>query len=202
MLGIWGLGFPEATLAVMHLLHSAAMGTEVIDERDHQIQGKVAESVLDPDRGKSVAFLIRSPFSPSPLLLQTLDVLTWGQRIHIREPEVMGPPEDIVRLAPFLQDRRPLIGQRILTKSGAILGRCSDAQFNTEHFALEWIFPRTAFFFKGTPIPASDILEVTEEAIIVKDQTPKEEKAPTEEIPVAPKLDPVITPAAGRTAKP
>src|SRR3989344_3206979 len=159
----------------MHLLRSAAIGTEVIDERDHQVQGVVSDIVLDADRGKLVALLIDAPASQDLLALQVDDVISWGQRIHIREGEVLGSPQEIIRLVPFLEDKRTIIGQAIQTKSGVLLGKCSDIQFDCEHFTLEWLFPRH-FLRKGTPLPASDILEVTEEAIIVKDQTPKEEK--------------------------
>ena len=120
---------------------------------------------------------------------------SWGQRIHIGESDILMPPQEIIRLASFLEDKRKVMGQIIQTKSGVTLGKCSDVQFDSEHFTLEWIFPRH-FLRKGTPLPASDILEVTEEAIIVKDQTPKEEKleAPVEETPLIPKIEPVITP--------
>ena len=182
----------------MHLLHSPAIGTEVIDEADHQLQGVVAEILLDPDRGKIVALFIASPLSRDFLVLQTQDILSWGQRIHIAEAERIAPPQDILRLAPFLEEKRKMLGQRIQTKSGIVIGKCVDFQFNAERFNVEWIFPRK-LLRKGIPLPATDILEVTEEAIIVKDQTPKEEKAPVEERVEAPKLEPVITPAPGRS---
>src|SRR3989344_5056065 len=182
----------------MHILHSTALGTEVIDETDHQLQGVVADLLLDPDRGKIVALLIASPLSPDLLALQTQDIISWGQRIHIAEGERLGPPQEILRLEPFLEEKRKVLGQQIRTKSGVIMGKCADIQFNAERFNLEWIFPRK-FLRKGIPLPATDILEVTEEAIIVKDQTPKEEKAPVEERVEAPKLEPVITPAPGRS---
>lgn len=184
----------------MHLLRSQALGTEVMDEVEHQIQGRVHDLLPDPDRGTIVGFLIRTTFFPGLLVLQTQDILSWGTRVHIRETEVMGPPEDIVRLQPFLQDHRRMVGQRIETKSGLSLGTCNDLQFNTDHFDIEWIFPRK-FLRKGIPLPASDIVEVTPKAIIVKDQTPKEEKVlADDEETKQPVLDPVIAPAPGRTA--
>ena len=179
----------------MHLLRSNALGTEVIDELDHQIQGVIRDLLIDPDRGKIVACSVQTPFAPEPLLLQTQDILSWGKRVHIREKESMGPVDDMLRLQPFLQDERPLISQRIRTKGGISLGKCKDIQFNTEHFEVEWLFPRK-FLRKELPLPASDILEITKEAIIVKDQTPREEKVTAEERDVAPAVESVIAPAA------
>lgn len=182
-------------LAVMHLLRSQALGTEVMDEAEHHVQGKVADLLLDADRGKVIALLVRQLFSPTLLALQTQDILSWGARVHIREPEVLAPPEDIVRLQTTLHDRRPIIGQRIRTKEGTCVGRCVDLQFSTDHFEIEWIFPRK-FLWKGTPLPASDILEITEEAIIMKDHGQREEKEfAAEERAKQPTLEPVLTPA-------
>ena len=193
--GVWCLGFLAYSRRAMHLLRSHALGTEVIDELDHQIHGVIGDPLIDPDRGKIVAFFVKTPSSPEPLLLQTQDILSWGKRVHIREPESMGPVDDMLRLQPFLQDDRPLISQRIRTKSGVTLGKCRDIQFNTEHFEVEWLFPRK-FLKKALPLPASDILEITKEAIIVKDQTPREEKVSVEEGEAATAIDSVIAPAA------
>lgn len=158
------------------------------------MQGIVADLLLDPDRGKLVALLVHSPASSALLALQIADILSWGKRIHIQDAERLWLPREIIRLAPFLEGKRRIIGQRIQTQSGVLLGKCVDIQFDAEHFTLEWIFPRR-FLRKGIPLPASDILEITEQAIIVKDQTPKEEKIPAaaEEVPET-KLEPVTTP--------
>lgn len=180
----------------MHLLRSQAIGTEVIDEVEHHVQGRVADFIFDPDRGHMVALLVRSPFSSALLALQTQDILSWGTRVHIREPDVLSPPEDIVRLQSFLDDPRRIHGQRIETRGGLLLGRCTDLQFTVDHFDLEWIFPRK-FLRKGIPLPASDILEVTERAIIVKDQTLREEKEVIEKEARQPHLEPIISPAPG-----
>lgn len=177
----------------MHLLRSQAIGTEIIDDALHEIHGRVIEIVLDPDRGKVLALLVRMPFDSVSYAVQVLDITTWGKRIHVRDPSVLGPSEEIIRLKPYLEERRKIHHQPIVTKSGVRIGRCSDYQFSTEHFALEWIFPRT-FFLKGTPLPASEILEVTEKAVIVKEQGPREEKIVAEES--IPDVEPVIAPTS------
>ena len=182
----------------MHLLRSNAIGTEVIDEAEYQIHGKLTDLVIDPDRGKILALLLRSPFGTS-LALQTQDILSWGKRIHIGGADVLAPPQEFVRLEPFLRGDRPMIRQRIRTKGGVFLGTCVDLQFSADHFEVEWIFPRR-FLRKGIPLPASDIIEITEDAIIVKDQIPKEESIVAEEAPVAEKIDPLVTPAPGCTS--
>lgn len=184
----------------MHLLRSTSIGTEIIDNIDHHVHGTVADLLIDPDRGKIVALLIAAPASSELLALQTADITTWGNRIHVREPEVLGPATDFVRLQSLLQEKRTFVGQRIQTKSGASIGKCIDVQFRSDTFDIEWIFPRK-FFKKGLALPTSDILEVTERAIIVKEQGAKEEKVEAEEEVLAAELETAASPAASRQAR-
>lgn len=184
----------------MHLLRSTAIGTEVIDNIDHHVQGKVADLLIDPDRGKIVAVLVESPASAELLAIQTQDIATWGNRIHIRDPEVMGELKDIMRLETFMSDPRTVIGQKVRTQGGMSFGKCFNVQFRTDTFDVEWIFPKKFLFIKGPALPTSDIVEITPQAIIIKDQGLKEEKIADEaEEPAGGKLETITTPAASRS---
>jgi sporulation protein YlmC with PRC-barrel domain len=183
----------------MHLLRSTAIGTEVIDNIDHHIHGKVSDVLIEPDRGKIIALFVEVPGMPELMALQTQDIASWGNRVHIRGPEVMGELDGFVRLASLLGDPRGVIGQSIRTKSGSFFGTCVDIQFRTDTFDIEWIFPRKFFILKGPALPVSDILEITSKAILIKDQGLAEEKR--EEGEAEPeRLETVVTPAAGRSA--
>jgi len=177
----------------MHVLRSTAIGTEIIDSIDHHIHGRVGDILIDSDRGKIIALLVdRVGFSERHALM-TQDVESWGNRVHVRDAEVMGEVSDFVRLVEHLKNRRPLVGQNIRTKSGQWMGRCADVQFRTDTFDLEWIFPRK-FLRKSLPLPVSEILEVTTEAIIIKDQGPKGEEVPVKESVPETRVEPVIAP--------
>ena len=60
------------------------------------------------------------------------------------------------------------MGQRLQTESGVALGVCRDAQFDTKLFRLEWLFPRL-FLRWGVAVPASAIVEVRTDAVMVRD---------------------------------
>lgn len=184
----------------MHLLYSSTLGTDVIDNTDHQVQGHVVDLLFDVDKGKVIALFVAGAFSRDVLLLQTQDIASWGNRVHIRDIDTLGPAEDVVRLMPYLEDDRTLIRQTIQTESGAVIGKCVDVQFRTDTFAIEWIFPKR-FFRKGIALPASDILEITKDAIVVKNQGPREEKERIVEQVEEVELQGVASPAAGRIAK-
>lgn len=179
----------------MHILRSTALGTEIIDNMDHEILGYLRDILIDADRAKIVALIIRTYGSPRPYGLLTQDVVSWGNRIHVRAPEVLGELTDFIRLNSYLeQNNRRVIGQRIDTQSGQNLGRCVDVQFRTDTFDLEWIFPRRYFFFGGLALPTSEILEITPLAIIVKNQEPQGEESPVNHKEKTISLDPVISP--------
>lgn len=184
----------------MHLLRSTAIGTEIIDNTDHHVHGKVDDLLIDPDRGKVIAVLLTLFGSPALHALQTEDIESWGNRIHIRGIEAIGEVTDFIRLEPFLAEERHFAGQRIQTEHGQHIGTCVDYQFRTDTFDIEWIFRQKWIFFKGPALPTSEILEVTPKAIIVKDQGPLAEVVDVEEVVEGTEVKTVISPATGRAA--
>jgi hypothetical protein len=180
----------------MHILYSTAIGTEIIDEVHHEIHGIVSDLLIDPDNGKLIAAIASISNTDDPYAVQMNDVVSWGQRLHIGSPNALGPLDDFVRLQEVLSDRRTFIRQRIVSESGNYFGKCVDVQFNGQSFMIEWIFPRK-YFRKGIALPASDIIEVTDKAIRIKNQLPKEERILSDELLPEKSLRTTQTPATG-----
>lgn len=177
----------------MHIRSSVARGTAVIDDSTQLAVGVIDEPLVDPDTGRLVGFFVLPvSLGDDILFLQTLDIASWGTRIHVLSADRLGPPEDFVRLKSRLEDPRPFLGQPIIIHgSRKSLGILEDVQFNTRHFAVEWLFPRK-FFFIRQPIPVTDIVEVTPEAIWVKDPlgTVRDRKETVAEAPTEPLVVP------------
>ncbi len=154
----------------MHLRTSQIRGIPVIDDGVQQIAGFLHTPLIEPDTGRILGFFIFSlSMSMGDLFLQTPDIVSWGTRVHIRSADCLSPPEELIRLRSAFEDPRHVIGQQIRTKdTKRTLGICSDVQFNTRHFTTEWMFPRK-FFISRQPLPMSDIIDVTADAIWVKD---------------------------------
>lgn len=176
----------------MQLRLSSAVDTPVVAEDDGQIAGQVAGILIHPDTAKIEGFFVRAPGAGRALFLSAADILRWTDRVTVAREEVLSPVEDRVRLRELLEDPRPLLGQRIRTKSGRSLGRCRDVQFDLTHFALTWIFPRR-FLRWGVPLPATQILEVRRDAIVVRDQGPATEgsEEPSENLEATSIIPPV-----------
>ena len=155
----------------MHVRFSMVKGTWVVEDRFQTALGRIDEMLIDPDTGQVIGFFVAIPsfFSSEESFLPSVDILSWGTVVHVRDPDRLAPPEEVLRIAPILAGKRRILGQRIITeKAKSSLGRCCDVQFSTKRFTIEWLFPRK-FFFSRTPIPASDIVRVTPAAIIVKE---------------------------------
>ena len=167
----------------MHIRFSTCIGIPVLEEGHDHALGVIAGILIDPDTGKIEGFLVHvQGFFGGEMFCSSLDILRWGTRVYVRSADVLAPPEDRIRLQSLLQDPRTLLGQKIATESGTALGRCADVQFNTDSLHVEWLFPKR-FFRYGVALPITDVLEVTEKAIVVRDPIKKE--VVEEEVPEA-----------------
>lgn len=150
------------------------IGMPVVEDQADTTLGIVSGILLHPDTGVVTGFFVRDLriFGGSEHFLGVADIIGWGTVIHIRSEDRLVLPEDIVRLSALLQDSRRILGQKIVTKkTKRTIGVCQDVQFDTRHFQLEWLFPRAWWFFAKTPVPASDIILVTKDAILIREQT-------------------------------
>lgn len=154
----------------MHVRFSTARGVTVADPLMEDAVGFLEDILLHPDTGIVEGFFVRVPgfFHSDRLFLATAEIAHWGVRVRVRSPDVLFRLEDHVRLQQLLEEGRRILHQAILTESGRRLGRCDDVQFDTKLFTLEWLFPRRWLRWRD-PIPASSILRVTKDAVIVRD---------------------------------
>lgn len=160
-------------------------GLPVVDDETGDAVALIDHIVLHPDTGKVEGFLVKSPgmFSGSELFLSSMDILRWGNRVTVRDAEVLAPLEDLIRLQKVLEEARPILHQPMRTESGKELGRCRDVQFDTLHFVTEWLFPKKWGRW-GTPVPITQVLEVRKNAILVRDAAAPAIETKTLEIPL------------------
>ena len=140
--------------------------------------GTLQSLLIHPDTGaiEGIRFFVGGMTGRVWYCVPTLDIVHWGLRIDVRSADAAGPLEEYVRFQDILHEGRTVLGQRILTEGGRDLGRCADIQFNTDHFQVEWLFPRKWFRW-GRPIPITAILEVRPDAVVVR-ETEVPEKQP------------------------
>ncbi|MBU0458419.1 PRC-barrel domain-containing protein [Patescibacteria group bacterium] len=174
----------------MHLRLSTSLGLPVIEQQEEHVVGNLSDILIDPDKGKVEGLYIDVPgFAGSrALFCSNLDVIKWGTHISILDADVLAPAEERIRLEPLLKDKRTVIGQKVITESGKILGKCKDVQFDTASMRITWLFPKKFFRWRGA-VPASEIIEIKEEAILVRDSDlPVEEKEAIDPVDTLEKL--------------
>jgi len=154
----------------MYARFSTAFGTPFVEEGTGELLGLLTGILIHPDTGKIEGFFVHAPaiFGSSELYCSTMDILHWGSRITVRDRDVVAPAEDRIRLQPLLEDGRTILKQPIITEEGIKLGMCRDVQFDTKTMRLTWLFPRKWFRWRMA-IPRSEIVEVRDDAIIVRD---------------------------------
>ena len=184
----------------MHVRFSTVIGMPIVEERTEEKIASLSGILIHPDKATIEGFLVRvaSLLHGEELFLSTHDIMHWGNRIRVRDADMLSPVEELVRLDALSDGERPVLGQRIVSENGTFIGTCKDVQFDTRVFVLEWIFPRR-FWRWGIAIPVSAIVEVKPEAIIVRDSItlPEVVKKPT----VLETLDPLGSSTAQRVVK-
>jgi len=171
----------------MRVRFSTCKGMDIVCDSINEVLGQIAGILIHPDTGRVEGFFISPvlPMAGSPFL-SSIDIIRWGAHVHVREPDVIFPLEERVRLQPLLEDGRTVLNQRIRTESGRTIGVCRDVQFHSDSMQCEWLFPRR--FWRWTvPLPFSDVLEVRWDAIIMRDPKPPvkesiEQQGPTIEL--------------------
>jgi sporulation protein YlmC with PRC-barrel domain len=143
-----------------------SVGMPVVDDGSDEAIATVSGVFLHPDLGTLEGLFVQGQNGEEFLSVQ--DIIHWGRAVVVRDGDVLGPLEERVRLSALWAEGRTVLGQRIATESGDIVGRCADVQFETDTFRLEWLFPRRWFRWKR-PIPAGAIIEVRPEAVCVRD---------------------------------
>lgn len=180
----------------MHARFTTALGMSVTDELEDDI-GIVTGILVHPDLAKVEGFFISvsSFMHRKELFLPVSGILHFGTRIRVRHSDAVAPVEDVMRLAPLLEDNRTVIGQRIVTENGSYIGRCCDIQFETKAFQLEWLFPKKLFRWRR-PISRREILQIKND-IIIKDPNGLQTVNATDVVMQT--LEPLVGPSVTRT---
>lgn len=154
----------------MHVRFTTVIGMPVTDDQSGEDIGFIVNILIHPDTATIEGFFVGIPafLSMQTLFLPSHDILHFGSRVRIRHPDVLAPIAELVRLQALIEDGRVVLGQKIITEAGQILGVCRDLQFDTRAFQVEWFFPKKWFRWRRS-VPRSAVLQVTPDAILVRD---------------------------------
>ena len=155
----------------MQVRASAIRGMPIVEESTMQRVAVLDAPLIHPDTGAIEGFFVLGeiPEVPGIAFLAAIDIVAWGTSLHIRSTDCLAPPEDLVRMRTRFDDPRHVLRQPVrIQGTMTLVGVCADVQFDTRKMVLQWIFPRRFFLYRR-PISVTEIVEVTPDAIIVRD---------------------------------
>lgn len=165
----------------MHVRLSMCIGMPVVDDGSDEVLATVTGVFLHPDLGKVEGLFVMTGRGEEFLVVS--DIVHWGRSVVVRDPDVIAPLDERVRLTALWDEARPIVGQRIVTEGGKLLGRCKDVQFETDTFRMEWLFPRKMLRWQR-PVPVTAVVEVTVDAVKVRDTYAPAQPMPVEDVAV------------------
>lgn len=145
----------------------------------------VSNVIIDPDNLKIIGFILGGPMMrhTDAKILDVQSVREYSKYgMVIDSIEELVAPGDVIKIEKALSYDFDLIGLRVETKKGHKLGKISDYTLTHEDFTVQQLIVQRpalkAFIDSDLVVPRSEITEVNDEKVIVKDEEKKiKEKA-------------------------
>lgn len=159
---------------VMLIKSQNLVNTPVLSVQDSSRIATLKDPVIDPDNLKILAFHI-IPTSPEASLLATKSIREYSHLgVIIDSAEEFISNDDVIRIKDVLEINFHLVGLRVETKKHTYLGRITSFTVTDNDFMIQQIIVKRpmikSFIDPELTIPRSEIIEVTDTKIIVKDE--------------------------------
>lgn len=154
----------------MEILYSKIIGTPVYETDGLRPVLLVQDIIIDPENGKLLAFVVDEK---SGLIVCPVDVIAVKHGIVIRSEDDLGHIDDVLRVKTVAEGVGSFFKKPVVTESGKTIGEVIDMALDEKFLVLTKLY--TAKVFLGIVqsdsriISAKNIIEVTGEKIVVKD---------------------------------
>lgn len=115
-------------IRTMQKLASELKTNKVILRHEGALVGTIHDLVINPDDGKFLGFIIKEGFGKGKLkTLAEKDILGFNdQFILIASYDTLGEIDEIIRIKSVLDQKIPIIKNKVYTLSGLYLGKVTD----------------------------------------------------------------------------
>jgi len=163
--------------------YKSIIGTPILDFDDGNILATVRDIVIDPDTGKIEAFWVKPLTVPIfDAVIQSQDIVEWKKNIYVKDDSVISDPADIIKISNILMKNTFVIGNRVQSEEGKLLGKVYNFDFDSNSFYLKQIHVEHSILglikYERRIFSFDSIVEILPEIIIVKDKRDSKEKLP------------------------
>ena len=163
------------TLISMFQLSASFINRPVMSLRTGGQISQILEAIINPNNLKIEGFYCQDRTNRKQrlvLLSQDIrDVLPQG--IAINDQDVLGPPEELVRLKDVMALKFILIGKPVVTVSKERVGKVSDYAVETETMYIQKLYVAQSVIKSlsggGLSVERSQIEEITNRKIVIQD---------------------------------
>lgn len=170
--------------------YSHLLGTPVLSVQTGTPVGYLSAAIVDPDTLKILAFRLQGPLVDSANLLDTKSIREYSNLgMVIDDAEELVEENDIIRVKEVLELSFDLLSLKVETKKGSKLGHVIDYTVTPDDYTIQQIIVKRplikALSDPELTIPRTEIVEITDYKIIVKDEekTIKERAAKEDFVP-------------------
>lgn len=163
----------------MLLLSTKLLNQSILSLRTGGEVGVAHAPIINPDSLKVLGFYCTDKFTGDELILLAQDIREHIARgFVVNDHEVLATPDDLIRLRDVLDLRFNPIGLTVVTNHKRTLGKVNDYAVDSQSLNIQklYVAPRLLKSLTGSSlsIDRSQVVEVTEKRIVVKEATSEE----------------------------
>ena len=157
-------------------------GLAIIDVRDGKKLGQVSETIVSPDDGRLLGFVIKSGglLSRDESVVEIDDVRSIGADAVTVEGDELVHQADAATDA-FREARggdRTLIGRKVVSQGGSVVGQIADVVISEDERRVTGLVLGGGVFEKGDALSADRIVSVGPDVVVVTDEHAAAEAGP------------------------
>lgn len=154
---------------------SKLLGAPVLSMQATSQVATIATPIVDPDSLKIVAFFVSGPLVKNTNILDAKSIREYSKfGCVIDSIDELAEKDDIVKVSKIIDLNFNLTGLKVETKKGTKLGKVIDFTVTPDDFTVQQIIVKRplvkSFLDPELTIPRSEIVEVTDYKIIVKNE--------------------------------
>ena len=160
----------------MLVMNSRLIGAPILSVQAGGPIGRIVDAIVDPDNLSVIAFHVDGPpINKQQNILDVRSVREYSSYgFVIDDIDELVSPDDVIKINNILKLNFNLISLKVETKKGSKLGKVQDFTLTSEDFIIQQIIVKRPMIKSlndpELTIPRSEIVEITDYKIIVKEE--------------------------------